>query len=81
MNIQWTHKVTKSQRGMNGKWFRHSCSFTFNDEHSAREFARQLIANQQAGVVGTRINVLSRRSFVGEHGFRTHNVAEYTVDR
>jgi len=74
----WTHKVVKSQRGMDGKWFVQS-SKTFAGEQAAREFAERFAAEQQAaGVVGTRINVLSRKSFAGEFG-PTNNVAEYRV--
>jgi len=74
----WTHKVVKSQRGTNGRWFAQS-SQTFANEQSAREFAEKFAAEQrEAGVTGTRINVLSRKSFAGEFG-PTNNVAEFQV--
>jgi hypothetical protein len=75
----WTHKVVKSQRSQAGKWFAQS-GVTFSTVEDATRFAKQFAARQRAGGVGgTRINVLSRKSFVGPLGFRTHNVAEYIV--
>lgn len=75
---EWTHKVVKSQRGMDGRWFAHSAK-TFANEQAARDFAERFAAEQRAaGVVGTRINVLSRKSFTGDFG-ATNNIAEYPV--
>lgn len=69
----WTHKVVKNQRGMQGKWFDYPAAATFSSEAQARQYAEIFAAEQTAaGVVGTRINVLTR-------GGRL--VAEYRVGR
>ena len=71
MTSNWKFKVVKSQRGGDGKWFAYRAAMTTADESEAREYARDFAANQAAaGVVGTRINVLTRG---GKH------VAEYRV--
>ena len=73
----WTHKVVKSQRGADGKWFYYPSTSRFNTEEGALHYAKQFAA-EQAGVPGTRILVLSRKSFAGEFG-RTNCVAEFKV--
>lgn len=76
----WTHKVVKMQRGTDGKWFAHSTAATFGSEAEARAYAERFVAEQRAaGVVGTRINVVARKVFVGDLGFSTNHVAEYRV--
>ena len=58
---QWKYKVVKSQRCGNGDWFRYPTAITTITETDAREYAQAFAADQQrAGVVGTRINVLTR---------------------
>jgi len=72
MKNTWTHKVVKEQRGMRGEWFRHKAAKT-GTESACREYAEEFAAQQQiAGVVGTRIRVLTRGS---------KGVATYPVDK
>lgn len=65
----WTHKVVKKQRGMQGEWFAYPAAMTTDSEQSAKEYAEQFAAEQRAaGVVGTRIVVETRgRQFVAEY--------------
>lgn len=75
----WRFKVVKSQRGNDGRWFSYPAAATFSEEADARSYAERFAASQRAaGVVGTRINVLSRRRFEGPFG-PTNYVAEYRV--
>lgn len=58
----WTHKVVKAQRGGNGQWFRYPAALTTADEAEAVAYAERFAAEQTAaGVVGTRILVLTRK--------------------
>ena len=57
---QWTHKVVKTQRGMDGKWFRYPAAATFASEPQAHDYAKQFAAEQK-GVPGTRILVVARK--------------------
>ncbi len=76
----WTHKVIKMQRGTDGKWFAYPAAATFGSEAEARAYAERFAAEQRAaGVAGTRVNVVARKAFVGNLGFRTTHVAEYRV--
>jgi len=75
----WQFRVVKSQRGGDGKWFAHPTAATFATEDAARKYAESFAAEQRAaGVIGTRINVLSRAARDGDFG-PTHHVAEYRV--
>lgn len=56
---QWTHKVVKRSRGMNGKMFDFRTAATFSSETEAREYA-QRFAVEQSGVAGTEITVRTR---------------------
>ena len=56
----WTHKVVKSQRGMNGEWFRYRAATTTRDVGQAIAYARRFAA-AQAGVAGTKILVVQRK--------------------
>lgn len=72
MSKVWKFKVVKSQRGPQGEWFSYRAAMTTEDETEAREYAEKFAASQSAaGVVGTRINVLTRGG---------RNVAEYRVN-
>ncbi len=76
---KWSYKVVKSQRGLDGKWFRHPAAATFQELDEAISYAKQFAASQEnAGVGGTRINVLSRRLVSGDFG-PTQDIAEYRV--
>ena len=44
----WTHKVVKMSRGMNGEWFAHRAAATFTDFDSACQYARLFHREQQA---------------------------------
>lgn len=64
---KWNYKVVKSQRGMDGKWFRYPAAATFEHFSDAEQYATEFAASQ-AGVSGTRINVLTRGGVsVAEH--------------
>lgn len=56
---KWTCKVVKTQRGGNGEWFRHATAATFDRIEDAAAYASEFAENQ-AGVAGTKILVLSR---------------------
>lgn len=67
----WTHKAVKYQRGNDGKWFAYPAAMTCDSETVARAYAEKFANEQTAdGVVGTRINVLTRGG---------RSVAEYRV--
>lgn len=69
--MNWKFKVVKFQRGMQGEWFAHPAAMTTANEAVARKYAEEFVTEQRAaGVVGTRINVLTRGG---------NNVAEYRV--
>lgn len=69
--MNWKFKVVKSQRGIDGQWFHYPAAMTTADEVQARKYAEDFAASQRAaGIVGTRINVLTRGG---------KNVAEYRV--
>ena len=75
----WTHKVVKKQRGMQGEWFAYPAAMT-GTEAECRKYAEQFAASQRvAGVVGTKIVVESRKRFAGPYG-PTNHVATYRVD-
>ena len=58
--MSWTHKVVKKQRGMQGQWFAYRAAMT-GTEADCRAYAASFAAEQRAaGVVGTRIVVLTR---------------------
>jgi hypothetical protein len=65
----WAYKVVKSQRGGNGQWFRYPASATFADEAEAVRYAERFAA-EQAGVPGTRVNVLARKGGRSVREFR-----------
>jgi hypothetical protein len=54
----WTHKVRKQQRGINGAWFSYPTCY-IGTGAECHEYAAQFAA-EQSGVVGTRIAVLTR---------------------
>lgn len=57
----WTHKVVKRQRGMDGKWFNSRGTAHESEEAAitaAREFAEEQCA---AGVTGTEIDIVTRK--------------------
>jgi hypothetical protein len=75
----WNYKVIKTQRGLRGQWFAYPAT-TFGDEQAARKYAEQFAADQRAaGVVGTRIVVVSRARVRNEFGRLSNLVAEYRV--
>lgn len=58
----WTHKVVKIARGMDGNWFDFPTAATFTSEAEAIYYAEDFAREQgEAGVVGTRITVRTRR--------------------
>ena len=72
MKNNWTHKVVKEQRGMQGEWFRYPAA-KIGTEEECRKYADEFADEQRtAGVVGTRIRVLTRGS---------KGVATYPVDK
>lgn len=69
MATTWTHKVVKTQRGMQGEWFAYRAAGTFGSEADARVYA-EAFAHEQAGVAGTRITVQTRgRRVVASYTF------------
>ncbi len=63
---KWTFKVVKKQRGMQGQWFAYPAAKT-GTETECREYAAHF-AEQQKGIGGTRIVVLTRGGkLVTEH--------------
>lgn len=64
----WTHKAVKMQRGSAGEWFSYPAATTGTEEE-CRACAERFAAEQTAaGVVGTRIVLLTRGGkFVAEY--------------
>jgi hypothetical protein len=58
-NRKWSHKVVKTQRGNQGKWFRYPAAKTFNSVDEASQYAGEF-ALEQKGVQGTKILVIDR---------------------
>jgi hypothetical protein len=78
-NRQWQFRVVKSQRGRNGQWFPYESAATFATQNDAVQYAERFAREQRAaGVVGTRINVMSRKIMDGDFG-PTYNVAEFKI--
>jgi len=72
MSAKWTHKVIKTQRGGDGKWFRYPAAATFDSVEAADEYARHFAA-QQAEVAGTRILVITRKGDAVVKDYRTED--------
>lgn len=59
---QWTHKVVKRMRGMDGEWFDFPTAATFGSEADARTYAEQFAREQgRDGSFDARIDVRTRR--------------------
>ena len=56
----WAYKVGKTQRGMQGEWFRYPAAATFATQAEGEQYARDF-AEQQRGVAGTKILVVTRK--------------------
>jgi hypothetical protein len=73
---QWTHRVVKRMRGMQGDYFDYPTAATFTSEAEAREYAEQFARAQgSGGVIGARIDVRTR--WGGWPGHRGDTVATY----
>lgn len=78
MTRQWTHRVVKRARGMQGEWFDFPTAATFSSFSEADAYARTFHAEQR-GVGGADIQVRARSG--GYPGHRGATVASYRTDR
>lgn len=70
----WTHKVVKSMRGMNGEYFDFPTADTFDSEAEAREYAEDFAREQGASrVAGAKIHVRTR----GGRWVATYRTSDY----